>query len=125
MTDAAESRATISQVMTLVADLRTEIATLGQEQRQNFNALLDRLDTAVSSIREDFVPREVYLVQCQSTAQALDYAVRESRDDREDIWTAVHRIEVLSQRVIWWALTTSLMALGAIAWAVTTGSHLK
>lgn len=94
---APSSRATIKEVYDLIGELRKEVfaamADLDNKQEARFGVLLTSLESAVASIRGDFVPEKLCVERHDAHDAALQAAVSKSEDDRQKLWGRVHELE--------------------------------
>ena len=90
-------RATINDVFRIVGELRAEIrkdmCDARDETRSGLEAIADKLDQAVTAIRDGFVPVGEYRATLEAQSAALTAASQISSDDRDRLWERARELE--------------------------------
>ena len=107
MSDEQNGKATIALVYKVMGELRTElreqIGDLDTRMESRFDALL----LAINDLRDGMVSCGVCDERHHASAAALEAAVKNSEDDREKLWDAMHDV----QRQLKWAAASVIGAV--------------
>lgn len=115
--EAPPAKATIGDVYRIVGELEKKVMDAVEhnaaETRRDMRDGFQRLETAITCLRDEFVTKAEYRVAQDAQDAALVAAVKASEADRETIWTALHDIQAQAK----WAagsIVTAFIAL--IVW---------